>query len=237
MMTLSLRAAGWRGVLAHFDDPAVGGVGGRDRCHDGTGFDDRQRRVVGHLQWWGRAIGNHHLGFGAARRVDFLKGANMTFRAEAVRGRWFDTRLRGKGAQAHDDLSFSLSVARAGWTLIYDPAALVDHYAASDHLRSYVVQTGLPDPVCYQETCFNYALTLWDQMGPVRRVVFLAWATLVGVGNYPGLLQAVRFRLRGDTAAWRKFRINHAAHREVLYASFVRRPALSGPMLKRPKTG
>jgi hypothetical protein len=74
-------------------------------------------------------------------------------------------------------------------------------------------------------------------MGPVRRVVFLAWATLVGVGNYPGLLQAVRFRLRGDTAAWRKFRINHAAHREVLYASFVRRPALSGPMLKRPKTG
>ena len=98
-------------ILPHFDDPAVGGVGGRDRCHDGTGFDDRQRQVVGHLQWWGRAIGNHHLGFGAARRVDFLKGANMSYRAEAVRGRWFDTRLRGKGAQADDDLSFSLSVA------------------------------------------------------------------------------------------------------------------------------
>ena len=80
-------------------------------------------------------------------------------------------------------------------------------------------------------------MTLWDQMGPARRVVFLAWATLVGVGNYPGFLQAVRFWLRGDPAAWRKFRINHAAHREVVYASLAQRPSLSGPMLKRPKTG
>ena len=224
-------------VLSHFDDPAVGGVGGRDRCHDGTGFDDRQRSVVGHLQWWGRAIGNHHLGFGAARRVDFLKGANMSFRAEAVRGRWFDTRLRGKGAQADDDLSFSLSVARGGWALVYDPAALVDHYAASDQLRSYVVQSGLPDPACYQETCFNHALTLWDQMGSARRAVFMAWATLVGVGNYPGFLQAVRFWVRRDPAAWRKFRINQAAHREVFHAGLVRRPSLSGPLLKRPRAG
>jgi GT2 family glycosyltransferase len=234
----TVASAGWlERLLAHFDDPEVGGVGGRDRCHDGTGFDDRQRNVVGHLQWWGRAIGNHHLGFGAARRVDFLKGANMSFRAEAVRGRWFDTRLRGKGAQADDDLSFSLSVARAGWTLIYDPAALVDHYAASDQLRSYVVQSGLPDPLSYQETCFNHALTLWEQMGLARRAVFVAWASLVGVGNYPGFLQAVRFWLRRDPAAWRKFRINQAAHREVFCAGLAARPALSVPMLKRPRAG
>jgi GT2 family glycosyltransferase len=224
-------------VLAHFADPSVGGVGGRDRCHDGTGFDDRQRAVVGHLQWWGRAIGNHHLGFGAARPVDFLKGANMSFRAEAVRGRWFDTRLRGKGAQACDDLSFSLSVARGGWTLIYDPAALIDHYAASDQLRSYVVQPGLPDPLSYQDACFNHALTLWDQMGPARRGFFMAWSTLVGVGNYPGVLQAVRIWLRGDPAAWRKFRINQAAHREVFTSGAAHRPARAGPMVERPKAG
>ncbi len=224
-------------ILTHFTDSAVGGVGGRDRCHDGVAFDDRKRAVVGHLQWWGRAIGNHHLGFGPARRVDFLKGANMSFRAEAVRGRWFDTRLRGKGAQADDDLSFSLSVARGGWRLIYDPAALVDHYAASDQLRSYVVQPGLPDPVSYQETCFNHALTLWEQMGPAHRAIFVAWSTLIGVGNYPGLLQAVRFWLRRDPAAWRKFRINQAAHREVFRAGGARRPALNGPLLKRPKAG
>ena len=48
------------------------------------------------------------------------------------------------------------------------------------------MQPGLPDPVSYQETCFNHALTLWDQMGAARRTAFMAWATLVGVGNYPG---------------------------------------------------
>jgi hypothetical protein len=193
--------------------------------------------VVGHLQWWGRAIGNHHLGFGAARRVDFLKGANMSFRAEAVRGRWFDTRLRGKGAQANDDLSFSLSVARGGWKLLYDPAASVDHYAVSDQLRAYVVQPGLPDPLSYQETCFNHALILWEHLSPARRAVFVAWSTFIGVGNYPGLLQAVRFWLRGDPAAWRKFRINQAAIREVFCAGAAHRPALSGTMVKRPKAG
>ena len=224
-------------VLAHFADPAVGGVGGRDRCNDGHGFDDRQRAVVGHLQWWGRAIGNHHLGFGAARRVDFLKGANMSFRAEAIRGLWFDTRLRGKGAQANDDLSFSLAVARGGWKLLYDPAALVNHYAAADHLRSYVVKPGLPDPVSYGDACFNHAIALWEHMGFSQRVVFMAWATLVGVGNYPGLLQAVRFWLRRDPAAWRKFRINQAALREVYAGGSAQRRHLAGPMLKTPRAG
>jgi len=225
-------------ICAHYEsDPSIGGVGGRDRCHDGTCFDDRKREVVGHLQWWGRGIGNHHLGFGAARRVDFLKGANMSFRAEAVRGRWFDTRLRGTGAQADDDLSFSLSVARAGWKLLYDPQVLVNHFAACDQLRSYVARPGLPDPVSYGETCFNHALTLWEQMGPIQRLVFIAWATVIGVGNYPGLLQAVRHWLRRDPAAWRKFIINQAAHREVFTAFKGQQRRMPKLLLKTPKAG
>jgi GT2 family glycosyltransferase len=224
-------------VLAHFDDETVGGVGGRDRCHDGVAFDDRRRRVVGKLEWWGRAVGNHHLGFGEARRVDFLKGANMSFRAAAVRGLWFDTRLRGKGAQPDDDFSFSLSVARAGWTLVYDPAALVHHYAAADQLRSYVVQRGLADPVLFGEACFNHALTLWDRMGGVRRAVFLVWASLIGVSNYPGLLQAVRFRLRGDPAAWRKFRLNFSAVCEVAFSGWGQRAVRPVTLLNTPKAG
>jgi GT2 family glycosyltransferase len=224
-------------VVSHFDDDLVGGVGGRDRCHDGVGFDDRRRRVVGKLQWWGRAVGNHHLGFGAARPVDFLKGANMSFRATALRGLWFDTRLRGKGAQPDDDLSFSLSVAQAGWKLVYDPAALVHHYAAADQLRSYVVQHGLADPVLFGEACFNHALTLWERMGAARRAVFLVWAALIGVSNYPGVLQAMRFRLRGDPAAWRKFRLNLSAVCEVAFLGWRQLPVRKATLLNRPKTG
>jgi len=215
----------------------IGGVGGRDRCHNGTDFDDRRRAVVGHLQWWGRAIGNHHLGFGEPRRVDFLKGANMSFRATAIAGHWFDTRLRGKGAQPNDDFSFSLAIARAGWMLVYDPAALVHHYPAADQLRSYVGRLGLADPVSYAEACYNHSLTIWEQMGLLRRAVFIAWAALVGVSNYPGLLQAVRLRLRHDRAAWRKCAINLAALREVCFSGAGKPKFCAAAVLNTPKAG
>jgi GT2 family glycosyltransferase len=230
---------GWlETVAAHFAaDARIGGVGGRDRCHDGTGFDDRRRRLVGRLQWWGRAIGNHHLGFGDARRVDFLKGANMSFRASALRGLWFDTRLRGKGAQPHDDFSFSLAVARAGWTLVYDPAALVHHYPAADQSRSYVVRNGLADPALFAESCFNHSLILWERMGGMRRGVYLVWAILIGVSTYPGMLQAVRFWWRGDVAAWHKFRLNLAAVFEVVGLARSAQALRPAKLLNAPKTG
>ena len=114
-------------LLAHYADPAVGAVGGRDRCHDGTQFDEARAAPVGRLQWFGRPIGNHHRGHGAVRPVDFLKGANMSFRAEAVATLRFDRRLRGRGAGPHEDLAFSLAVRRAGWQVLNDPRATVDH--------------------------------------------------------------------------------------------------------------
>jgi hypothetical protein len=215
----------------------VGGVGGRDRCHDGTSFDDRRRRVVGCVQWWGRSIGNHHLGFGPARKVQYLKGANMSFRAAAIRGLWFDTRLRGKGAQPGDDFAFSLAVARAGWTLLYDPAARVDHYAAADQLRSYVVCRGLADPVSFGESCFNQAFTLWNAMSPARRAIYLVWACCIGTSTYPGLVQAIRHRLRGDPAAWRKCRLNLAALHDVASIAWSAASVQPTKLLNTPKAG
>ena len=78
----------------------------------------------------GKICGNHHLGVGAPRTVSLLKGANMIYRRSAVGGLRFDTRLRGKGAQPCNDLSFSLSVRRTGWKMVYDPRVAVDHFPA-----------------------------------------------------------------------------------------------------------
>ena len=87
---------------AHFlADDRVGGVGGRDWVHQGGQTLDDARPVVGKLQWFGRVIGNHHLGVGAAQSVDVLKGVNMAWRRSAIDGRRFDDRLRGTGAQVH----------------------------------------------------------------------------------------------------------------------------------------
>ena len=54
---------------------------------------------------------------GAVRDVDYLKGANMSFRVKAVAGARFSTLLRGHGAGPHEDMAFSIAVRRRGWRL------------------------------------------------------------------------------------------------------------------------
>ena len=61
-------------VFEEQDD--VAGVGGRD---DQVGTIAEQLDV-GRVQWFGRVIGNHHLGAGPPRDVDVLKGVCCAFR-------------------------------------------------------------------------------------------------------------------------------------------------------------
>jgi GT2 family glycosyltransferase len=195
-------------ILAHFArDPELGGLGGRDRCHDGERFDDRARDVVGRIQWYGRTIGNHHLGHGAPREVRFLKGANMSFRLDATAGLAFDDRLRGRRIQAHEDFAFSMAVRRVGWKLLYDPAVALDHYALrrDQARRTYVAGRSLADAQDYFDQSYNYALALWDELPAPGRAVFAAWSLLVGTRVHPGLLQTVRLTPGEGRAIWRKF--------------------------------
>ena len=78
-----------------FQEESVGAVGGRDVVHHGGEIADGRARVVGRMTWYGRSIGNHHLGSGRAREVDFLKGCNYAFRKEQFK---IPTGLLGNGA-------------------------------------------------------------------------------------------------------------------------------------------
>lgn len=203
-----------RTLSAFAQDRAVGGVGGRDWVHHGERVESGMHPVVGKLQWFGRSIGNHHLGSGTPREVDFLKGANMSFRKEAIRALRFDTRLRGSGAQVCNDMAFSLAVRRRGWKLIYDPAAAVDHYPAT---RFDEDRRGAVSALAYRNAAFNYALIVSEVLGPLRSWVFLFWAVAVGTRSQPGLVQAARLlgaegraalvkacaSLAGTLAGWR----------------------------------
>jgi len=193
-------------ILKHFNnDPALGALGGRDHVHDGICFDERQKGPVGFLQWFGRAIGNHHLGFGLARPVHFLKGANMIYRAQAIEGLRFDTRLRGRFVQPHDDLSFSLKVMKRGWKLVYDPDVLVFHYAGRPDQRAYssIARHVKLDEV--RDSSFNMVIALWDVLPIWKRVVFIIWSFLIGTGVEPGLVQAVRYTRQLGPVSWRRF--------------------------------
>lgn len=165
-------------------DPRVGAVGGRDWVHEKGRVLDESRECVGRLTLSGKIIGNHHLGVGGAREVDTLKGANMSYRRAAIARLRFDTRLRGAGAQTHNDTAFSMEVQRAGWKLMYDPAIAVDHYPAErfdDDRRDAASLNAIANGA------YNLQLTLREHLPPLRREIAWWWWTLVGTRVYPGL--------------------------------------------------
>lgn len=195
----------WRVEHCLRSDPGAGGVGGRDWVHHGDQVDHGEQRVVGRMTWYGHCIGNHHLGVGSARVVDFLKGANMSYRRNAIGSLRFDERLRGSGAQVGNDMAFSMAVKRAGWRLIYDPLTAVDHYPAQRfdedgrQVRSSQAQ---------QNLAFNISLLVCENLGQLRSVAFLVWALLLGTRGEPGLLQAVRLLPREGLRGLRRAAAN-----------------------------
>lgn len=213
-------------ILEDFQaDPGLGGLGGRDRCFDGESFDETQANTVGKLQWFGRAIGNHHRGYGGIRRVDILKGANMSFRASALEKARCDTRLRGKGAQPNEDISLTLAVKRAGWEIAYDPRAVVDHYQAlREEKRHYGGIVRITDPDPFVDFAYNEVIGIWDFLSTRRKIAFVGWSVLVGTGVCPGLLQAIRFtpRLRGQS--WYRFYLAQKGKLEAVTDLLRKRP-------------
>jgi GT2 family glycosyltransferase len=177
------------------DDPALGGLGGRDIVHERHGILQGEKPVVGLVRWYGRTIGNHHIGHGPAREVNILKGVNMSFRRDAVGTLRFDARLRGSGAQVHCEMAFSLDVGRRGWTLVYDPMLLVEHYPAprSDEDQRYTF-----NDVAYYNASFNLRLILCEHLSPSGRWAFVAYSALIGDRADPGLARALSLALRGD---------------------------------------
>ena len=190
------------GLLAHFASAAdIGGVGGRDWQPTERGNAPR----VGIAQWFGRVIGNHHLGHGPARDVDVLKGVNCAFRAPLLRAVGFDARLRGAGAQMYWELGVCLPLRRAGWRLVYDPQVAVDHDIIPRH-DADTVHRGVFTPAPLRDLVHNETVELLEARGRPWRALFLAWALLVGTIEGPGVAQCVRRLLRGDATAVRAWR-------------------------------
>lgn len=177
-------------IRTHFvADPALGGLGGPDWIGGFEVPEPARPERVGVVRWWGWRIGEHHRGARATQAVEWLKGANMSFRREAIRHTRFGRGLRGNSAQFGEDVALSLEVHRAGWKLVYDPAVAVDHYPGrlppgTDH-RSLEDQQSLLDGT------FNETVLLLEYLKPPGRVVFLLWTILVGTRLLPGPLMGV----------------------------------------------
>ena len=207
-------------VRAFLRDPALGGFGGRDIVHERGTVLEGARSVVGVVRWYGRAIGNHHLGTGGPREVQVLKGVNMAFRREAVDTLRFDARLLGGGAQVHCEMAFCLDVLRRGWTLVYDPALVVDHYPAprSDEDQRYTFNDN-----AFYNASFNLRLIMCEHLSPIGRRAFVAYASLIGNRADPGFVRALLLALGGEGIAlalrkwWVGLRAMRAAWQQAMH--------------------
>jgi cellulose synthase/poly-beta-1,6-N-acetylglucosamine synthase-like glycosyltransferase len=192
-------------------DARIAGAGGRDwqPLERGDAYD------VGRVQWFGRVVGNHHLGAGPARDVDLLKGVNCAFRAAPLRAVGFDSRLLGGGAQLHWELALCLPLRRAGWRLVYDPAIAVDHHVA---VRSGEDQfhRGRFAAEPFRDAVHNETLVLLAHQQGMAHLAYRMWSMCVGTTANPGALAALRLRLQGHTwaaDAWRAAREGRARAR------------------------
>jgi GT2 family glycosyltransferase len=171
-------------IEAHFlADPRVAGVGGRDWVHSNGPVEDERRLVVGKVQWFGRVIGNHHLGAGGPREVDVLKGVNCAYRRAVIQRFGLDQRLRGTGAQVHWELGLGLRLRRAGWKLLYDPAIAVDHYPAA---RFDDDQRGRQSRQAFWNEVYNETYVLLDCLPLWRKLLAFAYGLGVGSRHAPG---------------------------------------------------
>jgi glycosyltransferase involved in cell wall biosynthesis len=189
-------AADWlERIAAYFGaDGRLAGVGGRDRVHHEGRIETGERTTVGVIRWFGRPIGNHHLGSGPPRRVDVLKGANCAYRRSSIASFGFDERCHGTGAQVHWEMSLGLRLRRKGLALVYDPRILVDHYIAPRAGE----QRGTPSRTAIADAAFNetYALVRWLPLW--RKPLAFGYALLIGSRSEPGVLRVLDRRGQAD---------------------------------------
>lgn len=211
------------GLEARHAEAMVGAVGGRDLVHTNAGPLDGRATTVGLIRWYGRCIGNHHLGSGVVRDVSFLKGVNLSVRRDLWQ---LDARLQGAGVQTHWEMDVSLGVLHRGFRVVYDPALVVDHYPAA--------RIGSDDraarrtPTVVRDEAHNEALALLKWLPPPRGLATLAYGVLIGSVSTPGLLRGVAAVARRDRCTARLFPAALAGRAQAALALLLAGRAASG---------
>ncbi len=194
-------------------DAEIAAVGGRDVLF----WPNHGPRncVVGRLNWWGGAIGNHHCGLGPAREVSYLKGVNSAYRTDVLRRIGFELPLLGSGAQSNWEVFIGLYVERLGKRIIYDPAILVDHFGEDRPTDSQRVTEKTSDPEQHVQEAHNSCIAVFPFLPARKKVLFLVYRVTVGARNAYGLAQALRFL---PQQKWQSFGYLTASLRGLLSA-------------------
>jgi glycosyltransferase involved in cell wall biosynthesis len=210
-------------IAAAYADAAVAGVGGRDRLPNHP--DEGPAERVGLLTWYGGLIGNHHRGCRGIRRVHHLKGANMSFRRAALPA--FDPNLF-RAASALNDTDASLGAGRHG-ILLYDPEAIVDHYATE---RGAGVPRDFDDPDIVRADSHNWVYCILKHLPWWAKPSFVGYALVIGQGSRLGPVRWLWLRLTGRPRSLRQLWAATVGKLEGL-RTYVSRPRRAPPRATR----
>lgn len=114
-------------ILAAYDLPGVGAVGGRAR-NGRPGEEAEGRDRIGRFLRDGSLTGNFGADPGRTIDVDHMLGANMTVRTDVLRS-FGGVHDYYPGTCLREDSDLSLRVRRAGHRIVYAPDAVVRHVA------------------------------------------------------------------------------------------------------------
>ncbi len=165
----SLARPGWlAALLACYADGTVGAVGGRavDR-HEAESADPTQ---VGQLLPDGTRVDNFNADPGRVLDVDRVRGCNMSFRrALLLELGGFDRQYTGSNVNEAGDMC--LRVKRAGYRVLFEPRAVVDHESAP--------REAIPrDPAAWRTQFYlarNRTYLLLKTLGPTPAVLRTLW--------------------------------------------------------------
>jgi glycosyltransferase involved in cell wall biosynthesis len=194
-------------IASHLQgDKEAVAAGGRDLLMD---YPEMRRSEpltedVGRFCWFGRTIGNHHLGGGKARRVDILRGSNVLFRGDFLRECRFDSQLAGRGAQVHWELALALQAKQRGYHMIFDPQVQVLHHVAP-RLDNDTLHRGQFDAAATRDVAYNESSISLRHGRGLHRWMMLSWQLLIGSAICPGAVRLIPRLIREGAMALRRY--------------------------------
>jgi len=179
----------WPGIVEPFREPDVALVGGAIWRNLSPKLTSRRG---GYVNWMGDVVQVTHRGPGAPREIDWAVGCNMAFRKDvflSVGG------LCEEYGIYDEDVDFGLKVKKAGWRVVFQPAATVHHYCSGP--------SRLPTKQTEFRSGRNRAMLLTRHYGlSARLLLFLLVAPFKRAGTACGRVLRAAATQGGHAAAY-----------------------------------
>jgi GT2 family glycosyltransferase len=179
-------------LLSHYGTQEVGAVGGRCVTLTQSGEEVKFfpiKRNAARLSWFGRIETNMYrdLQTEEVQEAVCVMGGNCSYRRDILRQIKIDPKIANHVAY-NWELDWGLQVRRMGYRIIFDPLAKVDHFSAP---REHAETRDTKGKENIFWTTHNSTYILLKHLPPLKKILFLTYANLIGSTGSHGLLSFV----------------------------------------------